>query len=450
MIRRSILVALLLIAAPPVGAQQDTTRVPTGVRLGLIYETAQRAALAVRPFASPPGQAGLAEQAHAIIRRDLDYSDRFQITDVPARLATGLVDYGPWNDLGLVWLVTGEVAVEDGGEVLRLTLHDVVYQRVRETRAFRLPGMADPEFRMAVHAAADEIVRWATGQPGMAASRIVFSRHNRDGSYDLMVVDSDGENLRRLAGAPQGLYSPVWSPDGRRIAYSIAREGGWHIVERELASGEIRMISDRAGLNITPVYSPDGQRMLFASWTGSDTRIFEYDLARRCCIRALSRGPRDDMSPSFSPDGNTMAFNSNRIGQPHVYVMPVAGGEARIISPYAFGEPGYYTSPDWSPTGSLVTFHGRSRGRFQIMVADAARPGGTVQQLTSDGENEDPSWGPDGRHIVFTGVRSGGSGLYVIDSVTGRIRPLVLGGRFLMADWSPALLAGASLAVRGP
>lgn len=139
---------------------------------------------------------------------------------------------------------------------------------------------------------------------------------------------------------------------------------------------------------------------------------------------------------------------SDRLGQPHIYVMPADGGEAELLSPYTYGEPGYYTSPDWSPETSLVAFHGRSRGQFQIMVADAASPGATVRQLTEEGRSEDPSWAPDGRHVVFRGVRATGEGLYVLDAASGRTRPLVLGGRVRLPDWSPTLLSASALTVR--
>jgi TolB protein len=130
---------------------------------------------------------------------------------------------------------------------------------------------------------------------------------------------------------------------------------------------------------------------------------------------------------------------SDRLGQPHIYVMPADGGEAQLISPYAYGEPGYYTSPAWAPEGSLIAFHGRSRGQFQLMVADAAKPGTPVQQITQEGVSEDPSWAPDGRHLVFSGVRGGAMGIYVVDIATGRTRPLVVGGRMRLPDWSPTL-----------
>jgi TolB protein len=64
-----------------------------------------------------------------------------------------------------------------------------------------------------------------------------------------------------------------------------------------------------------------------------------------------------------------------------------------------------------------------------------------LRQLTAEGNNEDPSWAPDGRHIVFVGERSWGYGLFVVDVASGRIRPIVSGRRVGVPDWSPSLPA---------
>jgi TolB protein len=154
------------------------------------------------------------------------------------------------------------------------------------------------------------------------------------------------------------------------------------------------------------------------------------------------------LNPTYSADGSRIAFNSDRLGQLHVYVMSASGGEATLISPYNYGEPGYYAAPDWSPTSDDIVFAGRSRGEYQIMIAKANRPG-VAQQLTSSGRNEDPSWAPDGRHVVYTGVGREGSGLYVIDTQSGSIRRLVAGSRLQMADWSPLLMRNGTSAGNG-
>lgn len=433
----------------------DTTRIPTGVRLGLVYESSYRPRIAVKPFSGDVGGGALADRVHDIVRRDLDYSDRFDMLfDLPPALAEGPIrDYAAWNELDLVYLVTGSVEQAEEGYLLRLTMHDVVYSSIKEMQAFQLPHVDDPDFRMAVHAAADEVVRWAIGQRGSAASRILFTVERPDSSTEILMVDSDGENVRSVLRSDEklALYSPAWSPGGDRMAYTAQGPEGWRLEERDMRTGRIRILGAQSTLYLTPSYSPDGKRLAFAMWLGSGTELHDYDVERYCCLRRLSRRPRIDMSPTYSPDGRRIAFMSDRLIQPHIFVMPAEGGEATTLSPFVYGESGFYTSPDWSPTNSYVAFHGRSKGgRFQVMVADADRPGATVQQLTSEGRNEDPSWAPDGRHLVFSGVRAGGVGLYVIDSVTGRIRPLVLGGRYRMPDWSGRLLQASALTVRAP
>ena len=435
------LTTLALAGVGPARAQEDD--VPRGVTLGLIYQSSPRDRIAVRPFAAPPGLAAAARDAQEIVEQDLDFSDRYELVRVPERLSAGPIDYGPWNDLGLVYLVTGALEPDGAGALLRITLHDVVYGRIREIRAFRVPMSDERGFRLATHTASDEIVRWTTGEPGAAASRIATVR-KRGGGFELVLVDYDGASLEVIERSDGLLYSPNWSFDGGRIAYTVHGGRGWQLRERSL-NGGTSVLDDRPFL-ITPAYAPDGEQISFATTLGADVQIFRYNARRQCCLTRQVAGPRDDLSPTWSPDGRRIAFQSNRLVQPHIFVANADGGNAELLSPYVYDEPGYYTSPDWSPEGSLVAFHGRSRGEFQIMVANADSPGATVRQITADGVSEDPSWAPDGRHIVFSGRRGGRPGLYVVDSVTGRIRPLLLGEGYQLADWSPILARASEFA----
>lgn len=436
------LVMALLAGATGLRAQDQ---IP-GVSLGLVYSTSYVPTLAVKPFTGSFGGEGLAPDAEAIIGRDLRDSDRFQVMDsLPAGLIGDGVDYQLWDRLGADWLVSGRLEGAGEGYVLLLELHDVVYGSVREQGRFRIPSFSSPDFRMAVHRASDEVVRWATGDPGMAASRIAFTITDGDGNSDVYVIDSDGENLQRLTDHGSMVASPTWSPDARKIAFTSWKSGYPRIYELEAATKHERMLEPvrGAGDYITPAYSPDGSTLAF-SVLGGDARsgIFTYDVERNCCMAYLSGGPWYDFSPTFSPDGRWLAFNSNRFGDPvpQVMLMPAEGGSAETLSPYEYGGGGYFTSPDWSPRGDLVAFHGAiERGRYHILVADLAQGGRVLRQLTTEGNNEDPSWAPDGRHLVFVGERYWGYGLFVVDVASGRIRAIVSGRKVGLPDWSPAL-----------
>lgn len=435
----------LALLAGAVSAQEE--QIP-GVTLGLTYTSDYLPALAVKPFTGSFGGQGVAHDVAAIIGNDLRLSDHFEVMDsLPAGLTGGeAVEYALWDRLGAVWLVSGQVEGAGEGFVLVVQLHDVVYGEMREEGRFRLPRPGDPDFRMAVHRTSDRIVEWATGDPGMAASRIAFTMRDSEGNSDVYVIDADGENLRRLTSHGTLTMSPAWSADGSRIAFTSWKSGYPRIYEVDQNGESERMLPAVRGPGdyVTPAYHPDGRTLAF-SVMGAEERggIFTYDLERDCCLSYLSGGDWYDLGPTFSPDGLWMAFNTLRFGdaQPQVMLMRAEGGSAETLSPYEYGSGGFFTAPDWSPRGDVVAFTGRieRRGRYHILVADLADRGRVVRQLTFEGNNEDPSWAADGRHIVFVGERSWGFGLLVVDVVTGRIRTLLAGRRVGTPDWSPAL-----------
>lgn len=425
-------------------AAQEVDSIP-GVRLGLLYQSAFQPALAIKPFTGRFGGSGVAPAVEAIMGRDLRYSDRFEMMDsLPAGIVGRPgVDYALWDQLGAVWLLTGRVEGSGDGYVLLVELHDVVYGAIEEEASFTLPSQDAEGFRMAVHRASDAVVEWIFDEPGMAASRIAFSVVDEDHNQEMYLIDSDGENMERITDSNSLTLSPAWSPDGRSLAYVSYRTEVPALYEMDLVTGEERVIEPgREGQPITPAYSRDGDLLAFSLVGGGRSGIFTYDVSRDCCLTSLTQGRWEDLSPTYSPRGDRIAFNSNRLGTatPQIYVMPAGGGDAELISPYIYGDEGYFTSPDWSPTGGQVAFHGRiERGRYHILVADLEDRGRSITQLTSTGNNEDPSWAPDGRHLVFVGERNYGYGLFIVDTATGRTRMLLGGMRVRIPSWSPAL-----------
>lgn len=443
-------VAFLGLATGPLAAQETETL--PGVRLGLAYENAFIPSLAIQPFQGRMGGAGVAGQVEAIVGRDLRYSDRFQILDsLPDEMGGGeAVDYALWDRIGAVWMLSGQLEGSGGGGfVLVLRLHDVVYRQVKDEGRFSVPDPRDPDFRMAVHRASDAVVEWAFGEPGIAASRIAFAMRRDDGPKEIYVVDSDGENLHRVTNAGEGALSPSWAPDGRRLLYQSYEGGGGQarIFELDLATRAATMVTPlREGNYITPTYMPDGETVAFSVLGGTRTGLFTYNVRQDCCLANLTEGRWDDLNPTYAPDGRSLAFNSNRlgVGVPQIYTMSADGGRPELLSPYQYGGGGYFSAPDWSPFGDLVAFHGRvgRTGRYHILVARMGE-NRRLLQLTTEGNNEDPSWAPDGRHLVFRGEQSWGRGLFIVDTATGRIRVVLRGVAVDTPDWSPSIGGGS-------
>jgi TolB protein len=426
--------ALAALALARGAAAQDTTKAYEGVRVGINYTPGARPGLVVIP-----GQ-GL-DSVRAIVRRDLDYSDRFEMIQMgdpggaAAGTAAGPINYGLYKALGADFAV--ELSADQGGRTT-VRLHDVGRAILANQQSVGLPPPTDANFRLAVHVLSDEIVRWATGTPGIAATRILYVQNER-----IWEMDSDGAAARPLTPDGQTSLSPAWSPDGRRMAFTKLVQGRGGIFIQTIATGEVTQLpGTNVGLNITPMFSPDGQRVVYARSDEKGTDIFVATLGGQTPQRLTAGRFSDNLSPTYSPDGRRIAFISTRAGPPQLYVMGADGTEQELFAPFDFGVTGPSYAPEWSPDGSSVVFHREVSGTPQVFVLTVA--GRKLRQITSMGRNEDATWAPDGRHLCFVSDRTGARQLWVIDTETGRNRQLSTPGWARLPAWSRRL-AGAAV-----
>jgi TolB protein len=427
--RRFLAPVLLSFAAFPLSAQ-DTTQVREGVRVGLEYS-------GVRPGLIVLPGAGL-DSARAIVRRDLDYTDRFEMiggalgsSDAGSSAEpAGAVNYGIYKTMGAQLGV--ELREAPGGVAARL--HDISLQKVRNQQTFPLPAATDPQYRLELHRVADEIARWASGTQGIAATRLLYVSNGR-----VYRIDSDGETAAPLT--PEGVtaLSPAWSPDGQRMAYTRLEGGRGGVIVQSLANGATTVAPGaQTALNITPVFAPDGRMLAFAHSDETGTDIFISNVVDRCCAQRLTVGRyADNLSPTFSPDGRRIAFVSTRSGPPQIYAMAADGTDQELLAPFDFGATGASNAPEWSPDGARVVFHRDVSRSPQLFMVDVA--GRRVTQLTSSGRNEDPTWAPDGRHVAFISDRTGRRQIWIFDTETGRVRQLQTPGDARLPSWSRRL-----------
>jgi tol-pal system beta propeller repeat protein TolB len=312
---------------------------------------------------------------------------------------------------------------------------DSVYARLA-VRDSVLRDSLERERRLGIHVVSDEIERWITGTRGIAASRIAYI----DGTK-LKIVDSDGANVRTIPTVGAAL-SPSWHPSGRYLVYVDADDGGTRIAQVDLRTMKPRLLAaSTRGLNITPVYTKDGKNIVWANGGDSPAELVVASAGGEDSVPKpfVGRTGFETTSPSFSPDGKQLVFMSPRPLTPQLYSVNVNGTGLRLLTPVVAGKRSYRTGADWSPAGDEIAFQ-QQNGDFQvwtIRVKDRV-----MTQLTSDGENEDPAWAPDGRHLSITrrlGAIGDPRAIWVIDERTGRLRQLTTNGDGRLSDWSPPL-----------
>ena len=111
--------------------------------------------------------------------------------------------------------------------------------------------------------------------------------------------------------------------------------------------------------------------------------------------RSITRLTNDsgiDTSPSYSPDGEKIVFNSDRSGSPQLYIMDKDGSNIKRISK---GK-GVYGNPVWSPRGDLIAFVKNRKPNFYIGVMDTN--GDNERIIVQDFSLESPAWSPNGRY----------------------------------------------------
>src|SRR6266550_3782951 len=312
------------------------------------------------------------------------------------------------------------------------TLHfDSVYTRFALRDSIRRDSVGR-ELRFAIHGVSDEVERWLTGTRGIAATKIAYIDGTR-----LKIVDSDGANERTLPTVGAAL-SPSWHPSGRYIVYVDADDRGTRIAQFDLRTMKPRLLpASPRGLNITPVYSKDGKSIVWASGGDSPAELFLASATGddSVAVPFVGRTGFETASPSFSPDGKQIVFMSPRPLTPQLFMMNVDGTGLRPLTPVVPGKRSYRTGPDWSPNGDEIAFQQQS-GDFQVWTIGVKDR--VMKQLTAEGENEDPSWAPDGRHMSITrrlGAIGDQRNIWVLDERTGRLRQLTSSGDARLSDW---------------
>lgn len=234
---------------------------------------------------------------------------------------------------------------------------------------------------------------------------------------------------------PVESYGPAsWAPDSQHFAFMDA--GAifiWDITTHDLH----KVFEDPAGLS-APMWSPDGRYLAFACRKKQVVSDVRWRLASLCLIQpdgsglqivaenvfVQGRDPNADFEGDrqyldWSPDSQWLVYVSGT-DQPDISIVNIATREVRLLAV----SPGKDVNPDWSPDGRRIAFASNRNGRDEIFVIDA--DGSNLASLTPNPQvdNYSPIWSPSGQHLAFL-ISSGGRDELGIMSADGNERVIV-------------------------
>jgi TolB protein len=244
--------------------------------------------------------------------------------------------------------------------------------------------------------------------------------------------------LRRLAHHISDLiYEKLTGEPGAfdtRIAYITAiLQGGkntYNLVVADVDGHNPHVILSSEEPIMSPSWSPDGEELAYVSFEGHKAQIIVQDVysGKRQIVSSFSG---INGAPSWAPDGQRLVLTLSKDGNPEIYILTLAnGGLTRLTNSNAIN-----TEPVWSPDGNSIVFTSDRGGNPQLYRVS---PGGQPERLTFEGDyNAAPAFSPDGRYLAMVHRQGGKFYIAVMDMQTRQLRVLTEGGQDESPSFAP-------------
>ena len=192
-------------------------------------------------------------------------------------------------------------------------------------------------------------------------------------------------------------YTARVSPDGRRIALSIGEQANMDVWIYELGRETLTRLTFDAAADSSPVWTPDGKRVAFRSLRTGANNLWWKAADGSGAEERLTDSPNLQMATGFSPDGKWLAYQeTSSSAAMDVMILPVTGErkpQPFLQSPFWEGE------AQFSPDGRWLAYVSNETGRYEVYVQAYRGPGGKRQ--ISDGGGREPVWARQGRELFY-------------------------------------------------
>ena len=255
---------------------------------------------------------------------------------------------------------------------------------------------------------------------------------------DLWTVPSDGGEVNRLTDEHESDFGPVWSPRGDYVYFSSMRENTLAIWRVPSDGGDAVRLTQGTGPEVEPSISGDGRRLAHSTSAGpANIWILDRTTGEQWRIPGI----RTDDMPSFSPDGDSVVFCSDRGGGFDLWIQRLADGQPSGVPEQLTDQGGSEALPVFSPDGKWIAYGRVFRQQRDIWIGDAR--GGPPRQLTNrPGFDIQPAWSHDGKWLAMVSDRGGSDDLWIVPvrdgAAVGEPEPITHGeAKVNLPTWAP-------------
>ena len=376
----------------------------------------------------------LKEDVGEIIRNDLNFSGQFESIAVDKMISypqsESEIRYRDWKMINAEYLLIGAIAEQGGRYFASYELFDVVQQK-RVLARITVDGSAE-QLRDIAHRISDKAYETITGIRGIFSTKIIYvEAFQRPAKYRLMLSDFDGARPRSLLDSKQPILSPVWSPDGTRVAYVSFETTRPAIYVQNISTARREQVTNFQGLNGAPSFSPDGQSLAMVLSKDGNPEIYTLNLASRVFTRITNQFAIDT-EPSWTNDGLGIFFTTDRGARPQVYKVTLASGQTERVTFDGVYNARGRVSPDGK---SLVMVH-QSGSSYFVAAQDIKT--GNLRILTETSNDESPTIAPNGAMLMYA-TNFGGKGILGAVSLDARTKVRLPSKQGDMREpaWSP-------------
>lgn len=395
--------------------------------------------LIVKPMAASPFsyQDELLKQLNDLLLFDLQFSGAFNVFEETTQAAfinqqeqaQGVIDYNAWkqlrvNDRLIDYVVKTELVPRGPGYLqLNVYVYNVLEGQRPIGQAYGSnPPIETKDIRAAGHQATADIITTLTAGriTPITTSKIMFVNYIASQKIkEIYMMDYDGweDSIKQITKFKSNTLFPDWSPNGNEIAYVSFKDGWSDCFVHNLITGKVTAAATYKNTNNTPRWYPDGIHLAASLSAEGNPEIYKIHKEKASKPVRLTNNRGIDVSPDVSPDGTRIAFISDRIGSPQVYIMNADGsGQHRISHIQRKCE-----SPMWSPVEVDGTYKIAFTGYYDSLQGDiyTVNPDGTGAVALTDGrgDNKNATWSPNGMYVVYSSNRLGGKhDLYISSS----------------------------------